>query len=124
MSIPPSHIEKPEILGHETIHLFGLVDRYFTDRGGENFQLRDTKGRKDPLGAEEETGDVKGKILEEDLGFILSELDVYPTIPYADVLAELRDVEETIRTGRDPKSMIKKRQNFDDKTIKTAEDLD
>jgi hypothetical protein len=124
MSIPPSHIEKPEILGHETIHLFGLVDRYFTDRGGENFQLRDTKGRKDPLGAEEETGDVKGKILEEDLGFILSELDVYPTIPYADVLAELRVVEETIRTGRDPKSMIKRRQDFNDKTIKTAEDLD
>jgi len=105
------------------IHLFGLVDRYFIDRGGENFQLRETKGRNDPLGADEE-GNVKGKIMEEDLGFILSRLDVYPTIPYGDVLAELRQVEEIIKTGKDPKSMVKQRSDFWDKTIKDAEDLD
>ena len=123
MLIPPSHIEEPDVLGHETIHLFGLVDRYFIDRGGENFQLRETGSRNDPLGADEE-GKIKGKILEEDLGFILSQLDVYPTIPYSDVLAELKQVEEIISTGRDPKSTIKKRDDFRDKMIKQAEDLD
>lgn len=123
MSIPPSHIEKPDILGHETLHLFGLVDRYFLTKIGE-FQLRDTKGRQDPLGADEETGKAKGKILEEDLGFVLDQFDVYPTIPYDAVLAELKKVDKIISTGRDPDSMIKKRGNFDPEMVKQTEDLD
>ena len=124
MSIPPSHITKPATLGHETLHLFGLADRYVNIPGVGPFGLRDTKGRPDPLGANEVTGDVEGKILEEDLGFVLAHLDVYPTIPYSDVLAELRKVEEIIRTQRDPDSQINKRKHFRDEMIKQAEDLD
>lgn len=122
MSIPPSHIGKPEILGHETLHLFGLVDRYVIVSGLGAFRLRETRGREDPLGADEE-GEVKGKILEEDLGFLLDQLGVYPEISYQQVLTELEKVEEIIRTGRDPNSLIRKRKDFVDRTIKTAEDL-
>lgn len=123
MSIPPSHIGKPDILGHETLHLFGLVDRYFTIGNLGEFQLRETKGRQDPLGADEDTGKVKGKILEEDLGFVLDQFDVYPNLPYKDVVDELKQVEEIIKTGRDPKSLVKKRKNFEPEVIKQAEDL-
>ena len=132
MSIPPSVMTQPDILGHETLHLFGLADRYVTIPGHGEFGLRDTKGRDDPLGADE-MGKPTGKILEEDLGFVLEELglysvlekqEIYPTIPYKEVLLELRSVEEIIKTGRDPNSMIKKRGQFDDKMIKQAEDLD
>jgi hypothetical protein len=124
MSIPPSHINKPDILGHETLHLFGLADRYLIVPKVGEFGLRDTKGRQDPLGADEETGKPKGKILEEDLSFVLDQYEIYPTIPYNEVLVELKSVEKIIQTGRDPNSMINKRKDFNDKVIKQAEDLD
>ena len=120
--LPPSHIKRPDILGHETLHLFALVDRYLTlPRLGE-FGLRETKGRQDPLGADEE-GKVRGKILEEDLGFVLEHVGVYPNIPFNDVLAELNEVDEIIRTGRDPNSLIRKRHDFVPEMIKQVEDL-
>jgi hypothetical protein len=122
MSLPPSHIKRPDILGHETLHLFALVDRYLTlPRLGE-FGLRETKGRQDPLGADEE-GKVRGKILEEDLGFVLEHVGVYPNIPFNEVLAELNEVDEIIRTGRDPNSLIRKRHDFVPEMIKQVEDL-
>jgi hypothetical protein len=125
MSIPPSTINEPGILGHETLHLFGLADRYLIlpiAGKPENFGLRETGGRNDPLGADEE-GKVKGKILEEDLGFVLDQFGVYPRIPYSDVVVELRKVDEIIKTGRDPDSLIRKRKNFEQETIKQVEDL-
>jgi hypothetical protein len=70
MSIPPRHIERPSVLGHETLHLFGLIDRYAIRDGGE-IPIRATGGRDDPLGAQE------GNILDEDLDFIFRELGVY-----------------------------------------------
>ena len=123
MSIPPSHIGKPDVLGHETLHLFGIVDRYLTITNLGEFGLRDTKGRQDPLGADEETGKIKGKILEEDLGFVLDQFGVYPDMTFSQVEAELKQVEEIIRTGRDPNSLIKKRKGFERETVKQAEDL-
>ena len=80
------------------------------------------KGRQDPLGADEE-GKVRGKILEEDLGFVLEHVGVYPNIPFNDVLAELNEVDEIIRTGRDPNSLIRKRHDFVPEMIKQVEDL-
>jgi len=40
------------------------------------------------------------------------------------VLLELRQVEEIIRTGRDPKSLINKRKDFRPEMTKHTEDLD
>jgi Domain of unknown function (DUF4157) len=125
MSIPPSHITKPETLGHETLHLFALADRYailppqLTPTGTqEDVPLRNTKDRPDPLGSE------GGTILEEDLGFVLDNLGVYPDITHREVLLELSQVEKIINTGRDPKSLIKKRKDFNAEVGKQAEDLD
>lgn len=127
MSIPPLHITMPEILAHETLHLFGFVDRYFNISGGlGQIGLRDTQGRDDPLGGDDEEGKVKvkGKILEEDMGFLLDKFDIYPTMPYSEVVAKLKQVEEIIRTGRDPDSLINKRKDFTPEMVKQAEDLD
>jgi hypothetical protein len=125
MSIPPVVIKKPNVLGHETLHLFGLVDRYatlppeLTPTGKfEDVPLRDTRDRTDPL------GEAEGTILEEDLVFLLDELGVFPNMTQNQVLTQLDEVEKIIATGRDPKSMIKKRTDFRDQTIKQAEDLD
>ena len=125
MSIPPSHIELAETLGHETLHLFAMVDRYAIipaalspTRQDEPLPLRDAKGRLDPLAAE------GGKILEEDLGYVLDELGIYPDMTQSDVLTELSQVDEIIRTGRDPHSLIPKRSQFEKEIIKQAEDLD
>jgi hypothetical protein len=136
MSIPPSHVHLPSILGHETLHLFGLADRYVDIPGEGMFNLREREGKPDPLGVDEKKAEAadteekimyplpEGTILEEDLGFVLDQFGIYPTAPYSDVLAELRVVEETIRTGRDPDSMINKRTDFIDKVTKSAEDLE
>jgi Domain of unknown function (DUF4157) len=123
MSLPPSHVDMPDILGHETLHLFGLVDRYITIAGLGEFGLRDTGGRQDPLGADEDTGKVKGKILDEDLGFVLDQVGVYPKGSYSEVMAELNQVDEIIKTGRDPKSLIRKRKDFNPEMVKQTEDL-
>lgn len=124
VSIPPSVVREADTLGHETLHLFGLADRYVILPELGEFSLRTLRGRQDPLGAEVETGRPTGKILEEDLGFVLDQFGIYPEIPYNHVLTELESVEKIIKTGRDPDSMINKRSNFNDKIIKQAEDLD
>lgn len=70
MSIPPRHVARPSVLGHETLHLFGLIDRYGV-RNGTEVPMRALGGRNDPLGAQE------GQILDEDLDFVFRELGVY-----------------------------------------------
>jgi hypothetical protein len=136
MSIPPSHESKPDVLGHETLHLFGMVDRYalipaqFSKSGKPGEQpLRETGRRRDPLGAS------GGKILEEDIGFVLEATGVYDRVAaaatnqtsgmsYPQVLAELKRVEEIIQLGRDPHSLIPERKDFRREVMKSAEDLD
>lgn len=136
ISIPPSHITKPEVLGHETLHLFGMVDRYMwvpkefhpSGKAGD-IALRETGGRKDPLGGQ------GGKILPEDLGFVLDEFGAYREeearmplgaggMSHQEVLAQLKRVEEIIELGYDPNSLVQPRQDFMDKMIQTAEDID
>lgn len=136
MTIPPSHVHLPAILGHETLHLFGLADRYVELPDDGIFSLRETEGRSDPLGVhrkkDELTGkeeDIKyplpsGKILEEDLGFVLDQFGIYPGIPYSDVLLELRAVDKIISTERDPDSLIRKRTNFNDKIDEQARNIE
>ena len=130
MSIPPLHIGKPGVLGHELLHLFGLVDRYFTTTSVvkgktvlETEQVRETPGRKDPLGAEDAT------ILREDLGYLFDRLGVYKKegeqsdaiIGYARPLViKLRRI---VELGYDPDSLLPNRKDFNDKIIKSAEDL-
>jgi hypothetical protein len=128
MALLSSAVGDPSILGHESLHLFGLADRYVIGsvKGSdkpEPFSLRDTKGRDDPLGADPDTGKPKGKILEEDLGFVLDKLGVYPKESQAEVETELEQVEKVIKTGRNPNSLVRKRQNFEDKMKQQVEDL-
>ena len=135
MSIPPSHIKLADTLGHETLHVFGLVDRYVwmaelpaTDKPGD-LPMRDTKGRKDPLGSQ------GGTILAEDLGFVFDEFGVYdkeasrfPSLvagmSHSQILAEIMRVDEIIKLGRDPNSMVRERGNFNREMVKQTEDLD
>lgn len=118
MSIPPKGITDPVTLGHETLHLFGMADRYVPLGKDRELPLRETKDDADPL-----TGG-GGRILEEDVGFALDALGAYPSGPEREVRLELKKVEEIIRTRRDPDSLVRKRQDFTDKTIKQAEDLE
>ena len=125
MSLPPVIVGLPKILGHETLHLFSMVDRYVIIPAAlspthqqEDLPLRDTQGRTDPL------GEAEGKILEEDLGFVLDEFDVYPTGSESDVLKELNYVDDIIKKGRDPNSLINKRKDFNREMVKQTEDLD
>jgi len=141
MSIPPSHISKPDILGHELLHLFGFVDRYMMQTvmmPGKKPRVvlestRKTGGRPDPLGAD------TGKVLSEDLAFLFDRLGVYEKeesrgldvlrqlesqgMGLGLVLAEIHRQEEIIQLGYDPNSLIKPRQDFTDKMIQQAEDL-
>jgi len=72
MSIPPLHVERPAVLGHETIHLFGIGDRYFM-AGQQLLSARQTGGRRDPLGVAREGA----PLLAEDLDFLFENLGVY-----------------------------------------------
>ena len=141
MSIPPSHITKPDILGHELLHLFGFVDRYIMQTivipGRKprtvTQSTRKTGGRPDPLGSE------SGKVLSEDIAFLFDNLGVYQMeqsrgletlrslekqgLSFAAVQGEIHRQEEIIQTGRDPHSLIRIRPNFNDVMIKEAEDL-
>jgi hypothetical protein len=142
MSIPPSHITKPDVLGHEVLHLFGLVDRYMSEthilptgeRRHVNIPLRTTGGRRDPLGAEE------GPILAEDLNYLFEKLGVYEMeenrgldtlhkieqtegLSYGQVIVEIHRLEEIIRLGRDPRSLIPIRRDFRDRVLRSVEDL-
>ncbi len=131
ISIPPLHITLPGVLGHELLHLFGLVDRYFTVTSikpgkGKVFEdepVRETGGRKDPLGAQD------GTILMEDLGYLFDKLGIYKNentrneaiIAYAK--PEVRRLKRIVELGYDPDSLLPVRKDFTDKIIKSAEDL-
>lgn len=142
MSIPPSHITHPDVLGHEVLHIFGLVDRYLSmtqklpsgRRRHTSAPLRDTKGRRDPLGGEE------GSILAEDLNFLFEKLGVYQMeenrglaalraiekterLSYGQVIAEIHRLEGIVKTGRDPHSLIPVRRDFREQILRSAEDL-
>jgi hypothetical protein len=144
MSIPPRHIDMPDILGHEMMHLFGLLDRYLmiTSPGAgprgqtvvETTPTRETGGRRDPLGGE------TGTILREDLSFLFDRLGIY-TMAENEGLATLQRLEDQgmgidrvrveierletiVRLGYDPNSLIRVRENFNDRMLRSAEDLD
>jgi hypothetical protein len=131
MSIPPSHVTKPGVLGHEVMHLFGLIDRYveFIDvpkKGKRVTTLkptRETGGRRDPLGGED------ARILEEDLGYVFSGFGVYEkekdrSAPQLNLVEnEVMRLRQIVETGCAPESLIKTREDFRDKIIKSAEDL-
>ena len=133
MSIPPAHLTNAGVLGHELLHLFGLLDRYvmFTDipkTGAPTFtlqQLRNTPGRRDPLGGQDAT------ILREDLGYLFDKLGVYrresggrdAAVQLMD--REVRRFKRIVELGYDPDSLVRDLapKDFVDKTMKTAEDL-
>lgn len=133
MSIPPSHVKLAGVLGHELLHLFGLIDRYmvltrFLPGKKPAFTLdpvRETGGRPDPLGGEE------GTILREDLGFLFDKLGVYDreaarqSAGLSIVEAEVRHLRSIVELGYDPDSLTRGiiRQDFRDKVIKSEEDL-
>ena len=141
MSIPPSHIANGDVLGHELLHLLGLVDRYTNlvtvrpdgTRINENAPSRDTPGRRDPLGGEE------GPVLREDLAFLFEHLGVYEMeanrardvltrlesegLSINRVRAEMVRLRETIRLGYDPTSLVRPRRDFTDRIIRSAEDI-
>ncbi|HEY4640008.1 MAG TPA: DUF4157 domain-containing protein [Thermoanaerobaculia bacterium] len=143
MSIPPLHMSKPDVLGHELFHLFGFVDRYATYQYippratkpiTELSNARATGGRLDPLGAD------TGPALREDLVLLFDKYGIYEMeenrglatlrdlerqgLNVEAVSAEMQYLEEIIATGHDPKSLIRIRKDFTDKMIKSAEDLD
>ena len=139
MSIPPSHISKPDVLGHEILHLFGLIDRYmmFTEEPPKKapgkaatqkpkvtlLPVRETHGRPDPLAGQ------TGSVLSEDLGFLFDKFGVYKqeearsTQGLYSVRREVMRLREIIELGYDPNSLIRYREDFRDKMIKDAENL-
>ncbi|MGH3510781.1 MAG: DUF4157 domain-containing protein [Candidatus Dormibacteria bacterium] len=133
MSIPPVSIGEPGVLGHELLHLFGLVDRYLTMtpvKGGRVGRptlvpVRETPGRRDPLGGEDAT------ILREDLGYVLDKLGVYRRVaegPQAVVdhaRIEVERLRRIVELGYDPDSFVRgiPPKDFRGKVIKSAEDL-
>lgn len=141
MSIPPRHVTMGGVLGHELLHLLGLIDRYTNivtvQPGGrrinENAPTRETPGRLDPLGAEE------GPVLREDLAFLFEHLGVYELeanraldvltrleregLGIGRVRGEMIRLQEIIDLGYDPRSLIRPRRDFTDRLIRSAEDI-
>lgn len=127
MNIPPAHLSNPGVLGHEMLHLFGLFDRYLMAGSGKDTILvptRDAGDRKDPLGGDDAT------VLSEDLNYIFLKMGVFDkeelrsTAGLPLLEREVMKQERIIELGYDPDSLIRVRENFDDKMIKSAEDLD
>jgi hypothetical protein len=94
MSVAPTDVDKPDTLGHESLHLFGLADRYRDNlQTGHSESVRGSgapgsagiagKGtgvtRNDPL----DTG--KGPILPEDLEFVFAHVGVYERVLIANM---------------------------------------
>lgn len=133
MIIPPSHLNKPGVLGHEMLHLFGLIDRYMmltsVKPGQKNTvtlsPTRNTGGRRDPLGGEE------GTILQEDLGYLFDKLGIYSkedarsTARLGILKREVMRLQQIVKLGYDPNSLIRGiiRKDFNDKMVKNAENL-
>ena len=133
MSIPPAHIANAGVLGHELLHLFGLVDRYVMltyvpPKGKPSFTVepvRETLGRRDPLGGQDAT------ILREDLGYLLDKLGVYKQESERQgpllnsVESEVRRLRRIVELGYDPDSLVRTipPKDFNQKVIKSAEDL-
>lgn len=141
MSIPPRHIGMGSVLGHELLHLLGLVDRYMNTvsvardgtRINTNHQTRETPGRLDPLGAQD------GPVLQEDLAFLFEHLGVYEMeanraldvlarlegegLRIGQVRGELIRLQEIIDLGYDQRSLIRPRRDFTDRMVQDAEDL-
>lgn len=143
MSIPPLHIERPDVLAHEMLHLFGFYDRYVMleqkaapgapTTAVQTVPMRETKGRKDPLGGE------SGKVLEEDIAFLFDRFGVYEMeesrglevlrqlesqgLGINLVIGEIHRLEEIVRTGHDPDSLLPIRKDFNQEMFKNAEDL-
>jgi hypothetical protein len=141
ISIPPAHITNAGVLGHELLHLFGLVDRYVNlvhQLPGQrpvsvNAPTRETGGRRDPLGAQE------GTVLAEDLAFLFDRLGVYAMeegrgletlrrlerqgLSIGAVLAEIHRLEGILRLGHDPRSLIRIRRGFADQVVRSVEGL-
>ncbi len=140
MNIPPSVIGDASTLGHELLHLFGLLDRYalYTERRkGRTVALtvptRTTGTRKDPLGAE------TGPMLEEDLAFVFQHLGIFKLeeqrgldtllkleargMTLYSALHEIRRLEAIIKRGGDPHSLLPVRKHFIPEMVKQTEDL-
>lgn len=88
MSIGPNALDNPDTLGHESLHLFGLIDRYRDNPAtGHSESIRGTNTggagtgakRNDPL----DTG--KGPILHEDLEFVFAHSGVYDNVIMANL---------------------------------------
>jgi len=133
MSVPPRHVSRPSVLGHETLHLFGLVDRYMSLTSivpGQapvvvNDPSRETAGRPDPLG----TAD--GKILHEDLRYLFVQFGVYDEeisrlrSGIAFIERDVHRLREIVRLGREPHSLMDSviRRDFNDRIFESAEDI-
>jgi hypothetical protein len=134
MFVPPSHISKPDVLGHEVLHLFGLVDRYFftttvPPKGSKakpvvtHIPLREEHGYADPLAAD------TGKVRDEDLAYLFDRLGVYKqeenrsTQGLSELEGEAMRLRNIVQLGYDPNSLLPIRTNFNDKMIKDAENL-
>jgi hypothetical protein len=149
MNLPPRGMTDASLIGHEMLHLFGLVDRYLMTTAmppptttplpsgspprppptptTSTTAMRETGGRPDPLGSE------RGPILAEDLAFIYDNLGIFES-DEADFARRIgMDLgramrfeawcEETIRLGRDASSLIRPREDFRDRMFRNAEDL-
>ncbi len=141
ISLPPSLVGNDFVLGHEILHLFGMFDRYRIEEHvpdvGAPFTVtvptRDTGTRDDPL------GNRRGPILEEDVALLFDQLDVYDieanrglatlrrleaegwTLPQAErEIVRLRDI---ISAGRDPRSLLPIRRDFNEEIRRSAEEL-
>lgn len=135
ISVPPAHVENARVLGHETLHLFGLVDRYMliTEMDKEGGKVtghsqnptRQTAGRADPLGGEH------GTIMSEDLAYVMESQGVYDTAILQrtggqTIMALEREalkLRRIIELGRNPDSLIKLRTDFNDKLPQLENDL-
>jgi hypothetical protein len=151
MNIPPRSTGDASLIGHELLHLFGLVDRYLLTQTQPapqratprlpgapapapapavvgTIRMREPGDhRRDPLGAEQ------GPILREDLAFIFDRLGVYDA-DEADFARRIgmdlgqaqrweRYFLEVIRLGRDPHRLFRVRDNFNDRMLRNAENL-
>ena len=115
MSVPPSHITNAGVLGHELLHLFGLIDRYlmatFPQPGASPTVVlvpeRETAGRKDPLGGEDSA------ILREDLGYLFDKLGIYrresegQTLGMSSATIEVHRLRRIVELGYDPDSLVR-----------------